>query len=110
MLIWTGWGFAVPVVAFASLILAELAANAYFDDEFYYAENGWPKAVGMFLAAALLWFLGQFLHRDPGRTVIDKETGQELVIRRTHTFFWIRVEYWALILVVVGVVVLVLDL
>jgi hypothetical protein len=33
MLIWSGWGVAVPVITFAFLLLFDAATGAYFEDE-----------------------------------------------------------------------------
>lgn len=32
------------------------------------------------------------------RIVIDKETGQELVLSERHTLFWIPIKYWTFII------------
>jgi hypothetical protein len=104
MIIWTGWGVAVPVITFASLLLLDWATGVYFGDTSYYAENGWPKFVAFTLAALVIWFLGRYLNGGEGRVLIDPATQETVVLKRTHTFFWLRMEYWAPILVGMGVV------
>lgn len=104
MLIWSGWGVAVPVITFAFLLLFDAATAAYFGDESYYAENAWPKFAAMLLAAIVVWFLGRYLNSGTGRVVVDQETQEQLILKRTHTFFWLRMEYWAPILILFGLV------
>jgi hypothetical protein len=104
MLIWSGWGIAVPVITFAFLLLLDWATGAYFEDTSYYAENGWPKFVAVALAALVVWFLGRYLNADKGRVLVDPATQETVVLKRTHTFFWLRIEYWAPLLIVLGIV------
>jgi hypothetical protein len=75
-----------------------------FWDESYYAENAWPKVAATFLAAIVVWFLGRYLNSGTGRVVVDQETQEQLILKRTHTFFWLRMEYWAPLLILLGIV------
>ena len=46
--------------------------------------------------------LGLYLRGKGGRVVVDKQTGREIVLRRRHTLFFIPIEYWGLVVVVLG--------
>jgi len=51
-----------------------------------------------------LWSYGKRLNSEK-KEYIDKETGKEVTIRSEHSFFEVRLEYWAIIipLIIVGV-------
>ena len=104
VIIWTGWGILVFIIGLLALVIAQAAANAVFGAG-YYEANVWPKVAGAVVAAAVIWLVGRRLNSDPGRTVIDKQTGREMTLRRRHTFFFIPMEYWApIVLVLVALV------
>jgi hypothetical protein len=107
MIIWTGWGFIVAVIAIGCLVIAAVVVNAAMADDQYYQNNGWPKLVALFAAAAIAWPVGRALNRKgPERELIDTATGERVVFQSGggHTFFFIPVEYWSAIFVVLGVV------
>jgi hypothetical protein len=103
MVIWSGFGFLVAAITFLLLLIAEYVTESLFRDESYYQAHGWPKLLAFFLASAVIWPLGLYLNRKPGKVMIEKETGKE-VLRPKHTFFFIRMEYWGPILVVLGII------
>jgi len=102
MIIWSGLGFVVPGIPFACFLLMQLAMTSIFDDPEYYTQHGWPKVLACLMAAGLVGVVGLWL--SAGRVLIDKTTGQEVTIRRSHSFFFIPVLYWAPIIAVVGLV------
>ena len=77
MIIWNGKGYLVAVITFLLLVGAEFGSEALFADERYYQMHGWPLAAAMAVAAVVVWFLGNHLHKTGGRVVIDKATGQQ---------------------------------
>jgi hypothetical protein len=60
--------------------------------------------VGLLLSGAALWFLGRKLN-DPAkdRILFDPQTGEEVRSARRHTLFWLRMEYWGVLVVIIGV-------
>lgn len=104
MLIWSGAGFMVAVAAFLCLLLTELAVESWFNDDTYYQKHGWPKLFAFVIAGCLVLMLGKYLNRRPGRVRIDKETGEEVMVKSNHSLFFIKVEYWGYILWILGVI------
>ncbi|UPU38225.1 hypothetical protein M1B72_11075 [Geomonas paludis] len=87
-------------------MVAALVVNLAVDGmmgEHYYTGHVWPKVVAVALSAAIVWFVGRRLNAGPGRALVDKETGEEVLLKKTHTFFFIKMEYWAFAIVVLGV-------
>ena len=104
MLIWKGAGYVVPVATFATLVLTELSVERWFGDERYYQHHGWPKFAGLALAALVVFALGTALRRRGAKTLVEKDTGREVVVRPEHTFFFVDVQYWGYLLLVLAVV------
>jgi len=58
----------------------------------------------MLVAAALTYGLHRLLLLQKGRVMIDKQTGQEIVLRSNHSLFFIPVKWWPVVFAVLGVV------
>ena len=106
MIIWRGAGIVVPGLAFVILFLTSLAASLLFKDDNYFATHGWIRLVACWITAFVVRYVGVTLDKKEGRVVVDKQTGEELVLKPHHDFFFIRLEYWAWIFVALGVVLL----
>ena len=104
MIIWKGRGFLVAVIAFACLLASEFLTERYFADDRYYQQHGWPKLAAFFLAGFIVWVITILWKDAPGRVVVDKQTGTELVLKKSHSLFFIPMKYWAPILFALGIV------
>lgn len=104
MLIWSRMGFLVPVVAVFTLALTEYVVGMTFNNSNYYEEYGWPTFVALVVAGLLCKVLGDLLNKSQGKKYIDEETGEVVVIKKTHTFFYISVQYWGIILPIIGLI------
>jgi hypothetical protein len=93
IIIWRGFGFLVVVIAFVCALVGNLIANAVAG-EGYFDRHKWPLGVSLLVAAALCWLLGDYLRKQPGRVVIDKQTGREFTLRKTHSLFFIPMHWW----------------
>lgn len=72
-----------------------------------YGDHSWGIALALLMSSACIWFVGNALQNRSARVVIDKETGQELVIGRSnHSFFFIPMKYWAIPAFAGGIVIL----
>ena len=107
MIIWNGWGFLVAIIVFGCSLLGEIATESFFSNDTYYQSHVWPLTVALLAAAVLVWLLGLYLGRRPKRVVIDKATGQELVLDGKDDLFFVPVRYWPLLLVAAAIVQLV---
>ena len=99
MIIWRGWGILVPVLA-----VLGLALGVWFQDGTI-AQNmeQLGSGIGLVLAGTALFYLGSRLHAPSrGKVVIEKDTGQEIVLRTKHDFFWIKMEYCGVICALIG--------
>jgi len=102
MVIWNGLGFLVGVITFGCLLATEAGVEWLTQDDTFYQKHGWPKLVGMTAAALFVWVIGRILRHRTGRVLVDPETGEKVRIGHDHSFFFIPVEYWPPILLVLG--------
>ena len=104
MIIWSGLGFLVPVVAFVCFLVTQIVTNSLLNDEGYYTEHGFPKLVAFWAAAGLLFLIGRALSSKEARVLVDKQTGEEVILTPSHTLFFIPIAYWVPLLLVGGIV------
>lgn len=101
-LFWSGYGFLVPLVTFVCALFTEMGVEAVTHDSEYYQTHGWPLGLGLLIAAAALYALSERLGRAPTRVLVDEETGERVEMRRRHSFFFVPMKGWAVVLVVLG--------
>ncbi len=99
MIVWSGRGILSVLILLVSfgIFVSVLPTEA----------GDYSFVLAFFIAAAFSWFLGRKWNEGEGKSFIDKETGQEIVIRPNHSLFWIKMQYWGVIFGIIGVVILV---
>lgn len=101
MIIWSGWGMLSALIAGVALVLSVLLDPAL-------ARLGLPTptaVVLVWLAAAYAnWTLGKRLNGRPGRELIDPRTGERVILRSRHTLFWIPMQYYSVLMLLLGAI------
>jgi hypothetical protein len=99
MLIWRGLGYFIAVIIFLVSLTMELTIERFYKDDNYYQTHAWPLALALFTSALIIftWY-NNYLKNEPNRVFIDKDSGSEFTIKRSHDLFFINVKYWPLIL------------
>ena len=106
MMIWSGWGFAVALIGFASLVATEYFVERVTQDDQFYQDHGWPKMLGMTVAGLLLWVFCVWLDRtSPASDASTAESPREKLPSATveHSLFFIPIKYWTPLLLVIGI-------
>ena len=91
MIIWSGYGILAPVLMAVVFIITNLLGEA----------AGVPGNIGgpagLVFAAVACWFVGKRMN-DPAkdRLLLDEATGENVLVRKRHTLFWIEVQWWAI--------------
>lgn len=106
MLVWRGWGILVILLTVACMFGTQVIMNAALGTGAY---QEWMAGVALLLAAIPVWLIGRRLNGRPGRTLVDQATGQQVTLRARHDLFFITMEYWAPLLAVAGVLLLLLG-
>ena len=94
VLIWSGAGILVPIIWFACYFAVALVVGAFTPPGYWEAHN-WPKLAGCWLAAPPIGLLGLMLNA-PSETEADAPRGN-------HSFFFIPMELWSLVMIVLGI-------
>lgn len=103
-MIWRGIGWLVILIVFLVSLFGELLTeDIIFKDENYYQQHTWPFSLSLTFSAAIVWYLGKKVFPPTERKLIDQETGQEVIFKDSHDFFFIRMEYWGIILIAGGI-------
>ena len=101
MIIWQGLGFLVAIVPVAVLVFVQLGIDAVAGTGYYTAHN-WVQVMAVLISALIVGVTGYFLNRQPGKILIDPQTNQKVELKQRHTLFWIRMEYWAIVMLAVA--------
>lgn len=106
MLIWTGWGILLLPITIVSIGLTIFIWSDVLglNETTPFISNFW-YLLAFSLAGVLAWYVGKRLNRPSNDQVyIHKQTGQEVQFRARHSFFFIRLEYWGIILPIIGMI------
>src|SRR5579871_1124624 len=105
-IVWTGKGFLVAVVTFGCSLVANLISNGVTGSGAYWEDHKWPFAVSLFVSAVVCWVLGRVFRKRGAKVLIDPKTGEEVVLGKSHTLFFVPMIWWGPILAVFGAVAL----
>lgn len=103
MIVWSGFGFLIALIGIGALVGTEIIAEKITGIEHYYQANPWLILVGMLLAAAITFLANKTFLASQAKAVLDKETGQEIVLRKEHTLFFIPSKWWPVLFVGIGI-------
>lgn len=98
--IWRGWGILVVLYALAALVVGTVIRNAVGRG----SRAGVTIGICEVVAGVAVRFTGMRLNRGGDKLLVDPNTGKEVRVRRTHTLFWIPMQYWAPVLAIAGVI------
>ncbi len=110
IVVWRGAGAVVFIIAIIVCLVINIVTSKVFDESNYFQAHLWPKIAALWITGVSSFFLGRYANSRPPRLVIDKTTGQEIAQKPIHDFMFIKLEYWGLIFVVIGIVLLLINL
>jgi hypothetical protein len=108
-LFWSGYGFLVAAVTFGLSLITNFVTNTVTGSSAYWNNHKWPLAGSLFLSGMTCWVIGHHLRNRKARVLVDVETGEEVVLRESHTFLFIPMIWWGPILIVCASVALSLE-
>lgn len=91
MVIWSGRGFLIALIAIGCLAFTELMTRAAWDSS-YYAAHGWPKFVAFASAAGIIAVLAG----------VGSEPGP--IFRPRDSLFFLPAKFWPLVLCALALV------
>ena len=109
MIIWRGLGYLVAVIVFISSLIANFITNVITGSEDYWEKHRWPFALSLIFSAIACWFLGKYLTTRKRKVLVDKETGEEMMLEEIHDLFFISVYLWSPLLLTIALLLMVYD-
>lgn len=110
MIVWRGVGGLVIIIPIVVCLFVNIVTSAVFKEDNYFQAYLWPKLAALGLMGVLFWSLGRYLHSRPGQIVIDETTGEEVEQKPIHDFMFVKLEYWGIISILVGFVLMIMRL
>lgn len=104
MVFWSGFGFLVGIIGLGSLVGSEIITESITGNESFYQDNPSVRFIAMLVAATLTEGLNKTLFLSKSKIVIDKETGEEMIWRKKHSFFYIPTKWWPALFICIGMV------
>ena len=101
IIIWSGWG--VLTILFA---IAGAGLGGALHEIIPALSDHVAITIGLLAAAALNWWAGIRLNNRPGRELVDPTTGGRVILMRRHTLFWVPMQYYSALLVLIAVMAL----
>lgn len=90
-LIWRGWGLLLPLGAALGGIFGMAMGSVVAGTA---ASDLMPGVVALGCSLGAYLVVRLLERTDKGRTVIDKKTGEEILLVRGDSLFFIKVRYW----------------
>ncbi len=99
MIIWSGYGFSLVIIFGISFaICSNIIPNEYL---------AFATALALAISATASWFIGKKLNEEGTKTLVDKETGEEIILKPNHSLFFINMQYWGYVFGGLGVIALI---
>ena len=96
MIVWKGKGVLAPIVALLVGALFEYMGTAIFAER-----QIWMTGIGLIIAGILIWYMGRAFNANSEQVLVD-ETGREIKLGVQNTLFFIRMEYWGPVVLLLG--------
>jgi hypothetical protein len=104
MLIWRGWGILVPLLAGFTAFLVKLIIDKLEGPGTYEAQRELYTGISWGVSAVVLLLVGLALNGG-GEVQYDPTTGQYVKVKRSrHSFFFIPVEYWSIVSLILAAI------
>lgn len=101
LIVYRGLGYLVPVFFVAPLVIIGSLLDVWFDVDVLRSTSWLPLHSLMLLGALLTFGVGRYVNRKPGEETIYEKSGPLRKFFPRHTLYYIRMEYWAPIVLVI---------
>jgi hypothetical protein len=96
-----GRGYVAGLITCGCLLAMDGLCGLSYRDAEYYARHGWPKLAAFVLAALVVWCLNS-MGREEKLGIVEYDTARRPFFRKQDSFFFVPVQYWPLLLCVLG--------
>lgn len=103
ILVWTRLGFLIPIIFIAIAIIIFSISSSIFTQE-YIESARWLFSLMFLISGIIYWFLGNLLNNKKSKKMIDPQTNRVVFIKKRHNFFFIPIQYWLFIMIIIGII------
>ena len=93
MIVWSGYGFLTAGI----FLVCILTSNSLLSGVPYH------PAIASIVAAVINWFVGVRINNRPGNVFKNEQTGHTFEVRNKSTFFWVAMEWWSVVMAILGI-------
>lgn len=107
MLVWKGWGILVLLIPLLFIITVEIFGEALIGGD---TLSDYVIGCNLLLSAVICFVLGRKLN-DPSKDkeLVDPETGETHIHKVRHSFFWIPMQWWSIVMALLGLMLFFVD-
>ena len=96
MVIWSGLGILIPVIAIVGVIIGTFVAGAV-------GQTHLGPGIGLAIAALVNFGAWKMIYPKKPRVLVDPSTGQQVVMNPKHSLFFIPARVWTWLLAILAV-------
>ena len=103
MIFWSGYGILgllIPIVVF---VVLSMIGKFIFGIEGDFSINKLFLFIYTLSSSIAIWKVGKKLNGRKPQLLIDPKTNEEVVLKKSHTLMFIKLEYWAFIFGLIGI-------
>ena len=97
MIIWTGFGILIPIIFILGAAGGVYLETLMFDGEQNPGVEFIFVSVGLAFSSMICWVFYKSLVKNGTKTLLDKETGHDVVFKPSHSLFFIPMHWWGVI-------------
>ena len=106
MLIWTGWGLGILIISIFIAMIPDVILQVIMTGQYtekmltVYA----PTPLMFFIAGVIMFFVGRKLNNPSNdKELVDPQTGNSYLLQKRHKLFFINVEYFGILFIIIGI-------
>ena len=98
-----GDGALALYIPFVIWIAAVLVTEHYVEKDFI-LRSTWAAPLTFAISGLIVILVGRKLNSKPPRVLLDPETYEEVILEEKHTCFWIPMQYWGYLYLLLALV------
>ncbi|MES3020619.1 MAG: hypothetical protein V4857_03435 [Pseudomonadota bacterium] len=96
MVIWQGAGIIGIIIPVIFCLLGNLGLDLVMGSG-YYSSHKWAPTLFLGLSAAAIWVIGYGISKIPGEHQVDPVTKKYVLVKPSHTLFFMPLQYFAFV-------------
>ena len=98
--VWSGKGFLGTLFPLVLSIFGMFVSESIFGKNHFEVNSIF--GVCFILSSPVIWFVGRKLNSAGERKLIDPSTNEVVIIKNSHTTFWMPLEYFSVVTMLLG--------